>query len=75
MRNRRIKADYKGNQHRRLSIIGRTVSFRYANNLTGDFSCMLSNQLQQAFNPPPPLTRWGSQDSIFTAEVGSVSVR
>jgi hypothetical protein len=46
-------------------------SFRYANNLTGDFSCMLSNQLQQAFNPPPPLTPMGDPKTpIFTAEVG-----
>ena len=35
--------------------------FRYANNLTGDFSCMLSNQLTQQQDPKTP---------VFTAEIG-----
>jgi hypothetical protein len=44
-------------------------NFRYDNNLTGDFSCMLSNQLQQATNPP---TAMGDPKTpIFTADPGA----
>ena len=43
--------------------------FRYANNLTGDFSCMLSNQLQQATGTQPHIG--DPKTPIFTAEIGS----
>jgi hypothetical protein len=47
--------------------------FRYSNNMTGNFSCILSNQLQAARTNPP--TAFGDPKTpIFTAEVGK-SVR
>jgi hypothetical protein len=43
-------------------------SYRYASNLTGDFSCMLSNQLEQANSPGGAIG--DPKTPIFTAEVG-----
>ena len=47
-------------------------TYRYQRNLTGDFSCMLSNQLQQApLNPSNAATPMGDPKTpIFTAEPG-----
>jgi manganese oxidase len=44
-------------------------NYRYASNLTGDFSCMLSNQLEQVNSPPPAIGE--PKTPIFTAEVGN----
>jgi hypothetical protein len=47
-------------------------TFRYQRNVTGDFSCMLSNQLEQApLNASNPATPMGDPKTpIFTAEPG-----
>src|SRR6185436_1965043 len=47
-------------------------TYRYQRNLTGDFSCMLSNQLEQAaLNSSNPATPVGDPKTpIFTAEPG-----
>jgi len=47
-------------------------SYRYASNLTGDFSCMLSNQLEQATSPGGAIG--DPKTPIFTADPG-VQVR
>jgi hypothetical protein len=44
-------------------------AFRYQDNFTTDFSCMSSNQLNQA-QPPPPTAYGDPKTPIFTAEVG-----
>jgi hypothetical protein len=45
-------------------------NFRYASNLTGDFSCMLSNQLGQANSPALPAIG-DPKTPIFTADPGN----
>ena len=57
-----------GNNTGAVNYSSEPWSFRYQNNITGDFSCMLSNQL--ALSPGPPPQVGDPKTPILTAKAG-----